>query len=74
MRGVAKNDIHFTHCWVNEPSKPIVIWQIYLVHQVPLGAVDGQVGLVSMYLSSQIVLHYLEVIVPEQLLKWEGFK
>ena len=41
MREMAKNYIHFTHCSINEPSKYFVIWQVYLVSQASLGAVDG---------------------------------
>lgn len=41
MHEMAKNDIHFTHCSINEPLKYIVIWHVHLVCQASLEAVGG---------------------------------
>jgi len=51
---MAKNDIHFTHCSRNEPSKDVVIWQVYPLRQASLGL--GGVGLVPVDVSLQVVL------------------
>lgn len=45
MHEMAKNYIRFTHCSINEPSTYVVVWQVYLVCQTTLGAVEGWSGL-----------------------------